>query len=97
MCTIILEMKNIKTLNLDLPWIERGKPTTVVVYKKTKTSKTFYMIVTDIHIDIINNGRATKPIIDHKYEIVDIGVGTSFINSYAKTYKIKKPQIISKY
>ena len=55
------------------------------------------MIVTDIHIDIINNGRATKPIIDHKYEIVDIGVGTSFINSYAKTYKIKKPQIISKY
>jgi len=90
-------MKNIKTLNLDIPWIERGKPTTVVVYKKTKTSKTFYMIVTDIHIDIINNGRATKPIIDHKYEIVDIGVGTSFINSYAKTYKIQKPQIISKY
>ena len=97
MCTIILEMKNIKTLNLDLPWIEKGKLTTVVVYKKTKTSKTFYMIVTDIHIDIINNVRATKPIIDHKYEIVDIGVGTSFINSYAKTYKIKKPQIISKY
>lgn len=90
-------MKNIKTLNLDLPWIEKGKLTTVVVYKKTKTSKTFYMIVTDIHIDIINNVRATKPIIDHKYEIVDIGVGTSFINSYAKTYKIKKPQIISKY
>ena len=97
MCTIILEMKNIKTLNLDLPWIEKGKLTTVVVYKKTKTSKTFYMIVTDIHIDIINNVRATKPIIDHKYEIVDIGAGTSFINSYAKTYKIKKPQIISKY
>lgn len=90
-------MKNIKTLNLDIPWIEKGKLTTVVVYKKTKTSKTFYMIVTDIHIDIINNARATKPIIDHKYEIVDIGVGTSFINSYTKTYKIKKPQIISKY
>ena len=53
-------MKNIKTLNLDIPWIERGKPTTVVVYKKTKTSKTFYMIVTDIHIDIINNGRSNE-------------------------------------
>ena len=86
-----------KTFNLKLPWLEKDKPTTVVVYKKTKTSKTFYMIVTDIHVDVIINGRATKPIIDHKYEIVDIGIGTSFIDSYAKTYKIKKPQVISKY
>ena len=55
------------------------------------------MIVTDIHPDIINNGRATKPIIDHKYEIVELGIGESFVNYYAKAYKITKPQIISKY
>ena len=89
-------MKKTKTLKLNLPWLEKGKTTTVVVYRKTKTSKTYYMIVTDIHPDIINNGRATKPVIDHKYEIVELGIGESFINSYAKTYKITKPQIISK-
>lgn len=86
-----------KKKELDLPWTEAGKPTTVVVYRKTKTSKTYYMIVTDVHVDIVNNPRATKPIVDHKYEIVELGVGTSFIASYSKTYKIKKPQIISKY
>lgn len=90
--TIIMEIEKLK-----LPWLESGKPTTVVVYRKTKTSKTYYMIITDIHVDIINNLRATKPIIDHKYEIVELGIGTSFIRSYAKAYKIKKPEIISKY
>lgn len=82
--------------DLKLPWLDSDKPTAVVVYKKTKTSKKYYMIITDIHIDIINNLRATKPIVPHKYEIVEIGVGTSFINSYSKTYKITKPEIISK-
>jgi hypothetical protein len=54
------------------------------------------MIITNIHVDIINNLRATKPIIDHKYEIVELGIGVGFIKSYAKAYKIKKPQIIEK-
>tara|TARA_B110000285_G_scaffold169495_1_gene189654 strand:- start:602 stop:856 length:255 start_codon:yes stop_codon:yes gene_type:complete len=81
---------------LKLPWVESGKPTNVIVYKKTKTSRTYYMIVTDIHIDIINNARATKPIIDHKYEIIEMGVGSGFIETYSKRYKIKKPIIISK-
>ena len=86
-----MEMKK-----LDLPWEESGKPTTVVVYRKTKTSKKYYMIVTNIAADIINNARATKPVIDHKYEIVELGIGASFITSYAKTYKITKPEIIVK-
>ena len=81
---------------LDLPWEESGKPTTVVVYRKTKTSKKYYMIVTNIAADIINNARATKPVIDHKYEIVELGIGASFITSYAKAYKITKPEIIVK-
>jgi hypothetical protein len=86
-----MEMKK-----LDLPWEESGKPTTVVVYRKTKTSKKYYMIVTNIAADIINNARATKPVIDHKYEIIELGIGASFITSYTKTYKITKPEIIVK-
>jgi hypothetical protein len=54
------------------------------------------MIVTNVHVDIINNLRATKPIIDHKYEIVELGIGDGFIKAYAKAYKIKKAQIIEK-
>lgn len=81
---------------LNLPWLENDKPTNVVVYRKTKTSKKYYMIVTNIHLDVINNLRATKPIIPHKYEIVEMGVGHSFIEYYAKTYKITNPEIITK-
>lgn len=81
---------------LNLPWLESGKPTTVAVYRKTKTSKTYFMIITNVHVDVINNLRATKPIIDHKYEIVELGVGIGFIKVYAKAYKIKKPQIVEK-
>ena len=82
---------------LNLPWEDSNRSTTVVVYKKTKKSRTYYMIVTDIHADVINNGRATKPMIDHKYEIVEIGIGSSFIEKYSVQYKVKKPQIVSKY
>ena len=60
---------------MKLPWKEKGKPTTVAVYKKQKNSNKHYMIVTDIHVDILINGRATKPIIDHKYDIIEMGIG----------------------
>ena len=79
---------------LNLPWLENDKPTSVVVYRKTKTSKKYYMIVTNIHLDVINNLRATKPIISHKYEIVEMCVGVGFIESYAKTYYINNSEII---
>ncbi len=64
---------------LKLPWLENDKPTNVVVYRKQKNSSTYYMIVTNVHVDVINNGRATKPIVDHKYEIVELGIGFNFI------------------
>ena len=53
------------------------KPVTVAVYKKSIKSKTHYMLV-------------TKPLIDHKYEIIELGVGLSFAESWMKRYKIKK-------
>lgn len=82
---------------MKLPWQEKGKPTIVAVYKKQKTSNKHYMIVTDIHVDILINGRATKPIIDHKYDIVEMGIGEGFIETWSKKYGIRKPQVIEKY
>ena len=82
---------------MKLPWLEKGKPTIVAVYRKQRTSNKHYMIVTDIHVDVINNGRATKPIIDHKYDIVELGIGFNFIEQWSKKYNIKKPQILEKY
>ena len=82
---------------MKLPWLEKGKPTIVAVYRKQKTSSKHYMIVTDIHVDVINNGRATKPIIDHKYDIVELGIGFNFIEQWSKKYNIKKPQVLEKY
>ena len=81
---------------MKLPWREKGKPTFVVVYKKQKSSDKHYMIVTNVHADVLINGRATKPIIDHKYEIVELGMGFAFIESWSKKYKIKNPQIVTK-
>ena len=82
---------------MKLPWQEKGKPTNVVVYKKQKNSNKHYMIVTDIHVDILINGRATKPVIDHKYEIVELGIGENFIEIWSQKYKINKPKVVSKY
>ena len=54
------------------------------------------MIVTNIHVDVINNGRATKPIVDHKYEIVELGIGFNFIEEWARKYNIKTPKVLVK-
>jgi hypothetical protein len=81
---------------LKLPWLENDKPTNVVVYRKQKNSSTYYMIVTNVHVDVINNGRATKPIVDHKYEIVELGIGFNFIEEWARKYNIKTPKVLVK-
>lgn len=72
----------------DLDKIEFKKPPTVAVYRKTKRSKKFYMLVTMKSVDIVNNARAQKPLIDHKYEITDLGIGQSFIERWMKSHKI---------
>ena len=69
--------------------------TTVAVYKKQPKSNTYYMIITKKHPDIVNNGRATKPIIDHKYEIVELGMGGNFVDLWQQKYNIKNPKIIA--
>ena len=67
------------------------KPVTIVVYKKIAKSNKHYMLVTQKSIDTVNNAQARKPLIDHKYEIVELGLGgVSFIETWMKRYKIKK-------
>lgn len=75
--------------------IERkGRPAekkipTIVVYKKSQTAKKHYLFITEEGVDEILNGRKKKPLLPSNYEIVDIGIGESFINKYKKEYKIK--------
>jgi len=73
----------------DLDKIEFKNSPTVVVYRKSKRSKKHYMLVTPKSIDVINNDRARKPLIDSKYDILDLGIGHVFIGRWSKKYKIK--------
>lgn len=74
--------------------MEFTKPPTVAVYKKSKSTSTHYMIVTEKSVDVVINANATKPVIDHRYEILELGVGESFIGKWQKKYKIKKYHIV---
>ena len=71
----------------------KGRPTekkikTVVVYKKP-TGKKYYLFITEEHGDEIINGRKRNPLLPNNFEIIDIGIGESFIETYKKQYNIK--------
>jgi hypothetical protein len=71
----------------------KGRPAekkipTVVVYKKP-TGKKYYMLITEDGVDTIINPSKRKPLIPSNFEIVDIGLGESFIKSFKKQYDIK--------
>lgn len=69
---------------------EFKKTPTVVVYQKSTRSKVFYMMVTTQPVDVVIDSKKKKPLIDHKYEMVEVGVGESFIKQWMKRFKIKK-------
>jgi len=60
----------------------------VVVYKKP-TGKKYYMLVTESEVDTILNPPKRKPLIPDGCDVVDIGIGKSFIASFKKQYNIK--------
>ena len=71
----------------------KGRPSekkipTVVVYKKP-TGKKYYMLVTESGVDEIIDSSKRKPLLPNNYEIVDMGIGESFIEKYKKQYNIK--------
>ena len=73
--------------------MSKGRPsekkiTTVVVYKKP-TGKKHWLLTTEEDIDEIINSRKRNPLLPNNYEIVEIGIGKSFIEKYKKEYNIK--------
>ena len=72
---------------------KKGRPSeekipTVVVYKKP-TGKKHHMLVTESEVDTILTPSVRKPLIPDGFEIVDIGMGKSFIEKYKTQYDIK--------
>ena len=47
------------------------------------------MLVTESEVDTILNPPKRKPLIPEGCEVVDIGIGKSFIASFKKQYNIK--------
>jgi len=71
----------------------KGRPSekklvTVVVYKKP-TGKKHYLFTTESEIDEVLSNSKRKPLIPNNYEIVDMGIGESFIKQFKKQYDIK--------
>ena len=64
-------------------------PPIVVVHKgPRKNSKIYIDIFTNSRVDDIIDGKKRKPPIPHSNEILDIGVGESFVERYKKKHKI---------
>ena len=69
-----------------------NKPDTVVVVHKgpRKNSKIILEIFNNgTRVDDIINMRKLKPVIPKENEILEIGVGQSFVERYKKKYKLK--------
>ena len=71
----------------------KGRPAekklvTVVVYKKP-TGKKHYLFTTESEIDEVLSNSKRKSLIPNNYEIVDMGIGESFIKQFKKQYDIK--------
>ena len=64
-------------------------PMVVVVHKgPIKNSKILLAVFHDMRVDDIIDKNKRKPPIPHENEILDIGVGKSFIETYKKKYKL---------
>jgi len=61
-----------------------------VVYKKPTGKKYYLNTYVNYELDSILSNRKHVPLIPDNYEILDIGVGKSFIKRYMKEYKIEK-------
>ena len=75
----------------------KGRPSeepvvTVVVLKKRK--KIYISTFQNIMIEDVLDSSRRKPLIPNEYEVVDLGVGKSFIERYMKQYKVTKVNAI---
>lgn len=64
-------------------------PPIVVVHKGPRKNSKFQLeIFTNTRVDDIIDGNKRKPYIPNEHEILDIGVGESFVERYKKKYKL---------
>ena len=61
-----------------------------VVYKKPTGKKHYLNTYENYELDAIITNRKHVPLIKDEYEIVEIGIGKSFIERYKKQFKIEK-------
>ena len=67
-----------------------SQPKVIVVHKgPRKNSKIILEIFDNVRVDDIINLRKHNPLIPKENEILDIGVGESFIARYKKKHKLK--------
>jgi len=75
--------------------VRTGRPAsekivTCVVYKKPKGKKYYLNTYVNFGVDTILTTRKHTPLIPDDYEIVEIGVGKSYIKKYMKQFNIKE-------
>lgn len=64
-------------------------PPIVVIHKgPRKNSKIQLQIFNSMRVDDIIDGNKRKPPIPNEHEILDIGVGESFVERFKKKYKL---------
>jgi len=61
----------------------------VVIYRKRKHGKAYLEVFENWRIDDIIDSKKKNPPIPHKYEILDIGIGSKLIKKYKIKHKIK--------
>lgn len=76
-------------------FIRTGRPVSekmviCVVYKKPLGKKHYLNTYKNLELDSIISNRKHTPVISDEHEIVDIGIGKSYIARYKKQYKIDK-------
>ncbi len=77
------------------PIVRTGRPVsekivTCVVYKKPTGKKHYLNTYVNYELDSILSNRKHTPLIPDEFEIVDIGIGKSFIKRYMKEFNIEK-------
>lgn len=72
------------------------KPPVVVVWRKSKTAARKYMTVFEgYHVDAVLQEKR-NPLLDNKYEIDEVGVGSRFIDDWLFKYSINKYNKVKK-
>ena len=64
----------------------RGRAPVVVVYKKPRGRKYFVKVFENMYVDDIIDANKRKPPIPHEYDIIEIGVGLTFLEDYIERY-----------